>query len=438
MGSNTTGDITLYKPAVGETGWGTLVNGALDEIDAELTRLRKGIWKPEAAFADADTTPSVSSTFAFRTANSSPTSITTFDDGTDDQVIQVRVNDANTTFVDGSGIELQKGSNYAASSGDILMFRKVSSTWYELTPVSGYPSGTVDQGAIGAAAVGQGELKTSTEAESVSVSAGAIQLLAWSSVSSYGLYPTLAITHTGTVNVSFYDMTGSSSISGVYMTVAPLAGSCSGTATIRYVQSSPPNEFLVPDEDWGQFLALGFKGGELVRSWTAGDPPWQFASRGRVGKRDQSRFFFRPNPFARIGEEDTPDVDEVLWVDLRPYNKRKLWVPSGLHIPSRLRSKLAAAGIQPIDPSIPMKPQMVTLMEDLLRRSSLEGGAALLHAIQFGSVPDDDDWRALVRSIGEAREFRPQSPEGKRAKEITKLLGFQSSTKHRIISSFGG
>lgn len=122
MGASTTGDLSLHKPASGDTGWGTLVNGNFDTIDAQVTDLNKGVWKAEAAFADADTTPSIGSGGLFRTANTGATTITDFDDPEDNPIIVVRIADANTTIADGSGIELASNVNTTFASGEVLMF----------------------------------------------------------------------------------------------------------------------------------------------------------------------------------------------------------------------------------------------------------------------------------------------------------------------------
>ncbi len=83
-------------------------------------------------FSDGDTTPSVSAGRLFVTANTGATSITTFDDGYDGQWIEVYVNDANTTFVDGATLILNGGGNFAAASGSTLSLRLRSSAWYEV------------------------------------------------------------------------------------------------------------------------------------------------------------------------------------------------------------------------------------------------------------------------------------------------------------------
>lgn len=86
-----------------------------------------------ATFTDADTTPSVSinnekRSFAF--ANTGATSVTTFDDGYDGQIITVRM-DANTTLVHNNAVMRLPGSvNISGrSTNDFVTFVRRSSIW---------------------------------------------------------------------------------------------------------------------------------------------------------------------------------------------------------------------------------------------------------------------------------------------------------------------
>lgn len=85
-----------------------------------------------AAFADADASPSVSAGNLFTTANTGATSITTFDDGFEGQEIEVHINDANTTLVDGATLHLNGTTNWAAPSGSTLRLRKRGTAWREV------------------------------------------------------------------------------------------------------------------------------------------------------------------------------------------------------------------------------------------------------------------------------------------------------------------
>lgn len=100
----------------------------------------------ELVFTANDTTPSVAKANDFVTANSSGTSITTFDDGVVGQLIRIRINDANTTLVNGSGLLNRSGANIAAVNGLIYTYVRQGSSWYQLgagatNPVVGVGSG---------------------------------------------------------------------------------------------------------------------------------------------------------------------------------------------------------------------------------------------------------------------------------------------------------
>jgi len=68
-----------------------------------------------------DTTPSVYMRRKFKTANSSGTAITDFDDGYLGQTIELRVLDANTSIVNGASIKTATGANITCVNG--LMYR---------------------------------------------------------------------------------------------------------------------------------------------------------------------------------------------------------------------------------------------------------------------------------------------------------------------------
>jgi len=122
QGTNATG--------VNPTNWNALV----DAINANTA----GIPATLTEFADGDTTPSVADTDTFRTANTGPTSITTFDDGTDGQEIKIIIDNANTTFVDGATLKLNAGSDLTPTQHDIIKFTLNSTVWC----CSGYQQNT--------------------------------------------------------------------------------------------------------------------------------------------------------------------------------------------------------------------------------------------------------------------------------------------------------
>lgn len=83
------------------------------------------------SFVDADTTPSVSGYRCWRTANTGATSITTFDDGFEGQIIEILC-DTNTTFVNGSTLKTTTGANKSPGANRIVMFRYRGGVWIEI------------------------------------------------------------------------------------------------------------------------------------------------------------------------------------------------------------------------------------------------------------------------------------------------------------------
>ncbi len=85
-------------------------------------------------FTDGDTTPSVSSGTTFKTANTSGTDITGFDNGTAGQIIYIMIQDNNTDFTDGTNLQLFGGLDHdTAQVNDTISFICVDGTkWCEL------------------------------------------------------------------------------------------------------------------------------------------------------------------------------------------------------------------------------------------------------------------------------------------------------------------
>lgn len=85
------------------------------------------------SFTAGDTTPSVAYGGRFQTANTAATSVTNFDDGVDEQVIEVRL-DQWTTLVHNNALMRLKGNVNAAgtSTNNVIQFRKMTGVWFEL------------------------------------------------------------------------------------------------------------------------------------------------------------------------------------------------------------------------------------------------------------------------------------------------------------------
>lgn len=96
-----------------------------------------------ASLAANSATPSVLGARRFETANTAPTSITEFLNCYSGKHFDVRVADGNTTFVHGSPLQLQGGSNIVAASGDRFFFSCATGTAAGATAVA-YHVATLD------------------------------------------------------------------------------------------------------------------------------------------------------------------------------------------------------------------------------------------------------------------------------------------------------
>ncbi len=103
----------------------TIAASWLNQVD----KLKVTVDNP-APFVDGDATPSVSEGGSFYTENAGATSITTFDDGVDGQVVEILTTDANTTFVNGSTLKTNTGSDVAAPAARLWRFKRINSIWY--------------------------------------------------------------------------------------------------------------------------------------------------------------------------------------------------------------------------------------------------------------------------------------------------------------------
>lgn len=84
-------------------------------------------------FADGDTTPSVAYGGSFQCSNTSPTSITTFDDAIEAQELIFRF-DSNTTLVQNASVMRLKGAvNATTNANGFMRFKLISGIWFELS-----------------------------------------------------------------------------------------------------------------------------------------------------------------------------------------------------------------------------------------------------------------------------------------------------------------
>lgn len=103
--------------------------------EAGIVNLRNLVLFPnDFQFTDGDTTPSIALGNDFFTANSAPTTITNFDNGTNGQIIRVRIDDANTTIATNSNIITGYSGNIAGVQGVVYTFKYVSGVWHGIFP----------------------------------------------------------------------------------------------------------------------------------------------------------------------------------------------------------------------------------------------------------------------------------------------------------------
>ena len=101
------------------------LEGKLASVDALQNRV--------GTFTDGDTTPSVDGVRLGITANTSATSITTFDNGAVGQHITIRFGDTNTTLVHGSNLTLIGQANFTGINGSMKQFATSDGTaWREV------------------------------------------------------------------------------------------------------------------------------------------------------------------------------------------------------------------------------------------------------------------------------------------------------------------
>lgn len=103
------------------------------QLDRHLNwRIMSSSGRDMIVFSDGDTTPSVANGIRVaKTANSTATNITTFDDGLSGQKITIIFGDSNTTIVHGSGIYLRGGTNVTPPINTTMSFVYDGSYWYE-------------------------------------------------------------------------------------------------------------------------------------------------------------------------------------------------------------------------------------------------------------------------------------------------------------------
>jgi hypothetical protein len=207
---------------------------------------------------------------------------------------------------------------YAASdtSGVVPSWTEVLHAGTAGLKVVSYEAGSVDQAAIGASAVGQGELKTDTATGSVSVPASSSSSLALTNTYSWW---TGSGNTGGAGRITFGNDNVAAGTIGVFNT----SGSVSNTFFIdeRFIQASPP--YSIGNVKWGHFLFVlrTIGTGDIKGAYESTDPPWGNRGLWIPDKNSPERMLVAPHNFANYWDKD-PAVDglEVVMVDLRNFD----------------------------------------------------------------------------------------------------------------------
>ena len=108
------------------------VNTRMIELANVISELQ-GFVSGLGTFANGDTTPSILGSAVFITANTSGTSITTFDDGEPGVSKDLIFGDGNTTLVHGTNLQMASNSNLTGTTGDTRRFSTEDGTiWSEV------------------------------------------------------------------------------------------------------------------------------------------------------------------------------------------------------------------------------------------------------------------------------------------------------------------
>ena len=157
-----------------------------------------------------------------------------------------------------------------------------------------YDTGSIDQSAIGASEVGQGELISATASQSQEINAE----------SSYEFSPT-----GGEYAFALYIGQSGSGIeygaghSGTYDTILRVDNTAPVLSRIaylyhRYIQASPP--YKIGNQIWGHFIYLLRKigTGEIIGTYEAPDPLYHYMDQyGDTEKDSIDRMLIKPHPF---------------------------------------------------------------------------------------------------------------------------------------------
>lgn len=195
---------------------------------------------------------------------------------------------------------------------------EIASFWNGST----FSSNTVDQTSVAASAIGQGELKTTTESQTTT--AGAAANLFFNNGIGYQFNLRARIS-AGSGNHTFRQGTdaNSSGTQRVCVRHQGVTGGATAEYLCRYVTASPPH-YLLGDQDWGKWVYAIVRGSDVIQAWSADDPPSYLSLASRLvgadgkpdprlcalAKRRPGLHASRPHPFPELYQQAKADTDE--------------------------------------------------------------------------------------------------------------------------------
>ncbi len=136
-GTATTVPFLRAEEGIGLRFMATSGSTDIARLDDDKGLVTKEIASVVIAATDGDTTPTVAGVGTLQLLNTSATSITTFDDGDDGQIVHLLFTTANTTLVHSSTLTLAGSTNVTPTAYSMItLFRvpsSISSRWVELS-----------------------------------------------------------------------------------------------------------------------------------------------------------------------------------------------------------------------------------------------------------------------------------------------------------------
>ncbi len=304
------------------------------------------------------------------TGTAAITSINTVGIGT---VIKLHFDAALTLTHHATDLILPGAANITTVAGDEAEFVEYATGDWRLTsyskPVSFF-SASVDQDAVGPAAIGQGELKTAMGAVSTSSSSSVNLTLPGAT---YGLYPQTKESGDG-ISATIAALTVE--IGNTYITNISLRVVSSGTAFAqqRYVQASPPYNLGNGDISLFMFAVIDNTTREIESMYVAPDPCWAYNGpnaidpKKRYNKKGKANQFYKkkfplPDPetnFASFKAAINGPREEVeIEITQEVKNQDMIHVPHPF-----MRNDLTGKSIVLIDPIGQMTDKLALLHEE--------------------------------------------------------------------------